>query len=255
MGLHPETDGYFTKPECGFEWIQDLPELPQWILDGIINKNVRQGKPTEERTRMVGPSFAINQRIGVERDMALAKEAMWSLPQEAVDDYDIWIMVGQSLHELDESLLDDWDDWSRQSDKYKPGECQRRWQSFSKNGGVTIGSLIHTAKENGWKPDNSEIALGVDNRTLDHVAEILLEMEDVMKAPPELVPMQTTWFDKGKGEEEEVKPEVDEQRKKNAPADEVTKVLLQLYKGNIRYSTTASAFFSMAIALRGYGLN
>jgi hypothetical protein len=36
---------------------------------------------------------------------------MWALPPEATDDYDIWITVGQSLHSLDDSLLDEWDKW------------------------------------------------------------------------------------------------------------------------------------------------
>ena len=28
MGLHPETDGYYTAPEEGFEWISNIPEFP-----------------------------------------------------------------------------------------------------------------------------------------------------------------------------------------------------------------------------------
>jgi len=73
------------------------------------------------------------------------------LPPEATDDYDTWIIIGQSLHSLDESLLEEWDEWSKQSDKYRQGECQRRWQSFSKGGGRTMASLIAMAKENGWQ--------------------------------------------------------------------------------------------------------
>jgi hypothetical protein len=60
MGLHPETDGYFTGEDCGFEWVQELPEFPEWLLNAIINKNVKQGVPAKETTRLVGPSFAGN---------------------------------------------------------------------------------------------------------------------------------------------------------------------------------------------------
>jgi type III restriction enzyme len=121
MGLHPETSGYFTAPDQGFEWIENLPEFPDWLLNAIVQKNVKQGVPAKETTRIIGPSFAINAEISLERDMQLALEAMWGMPPEATDDYDIWITVGQSLHSLDESLLDHWDEWSRQSDKHHPG--------------------------------------------------------------------------------------------------------------------------------------
>ena len=84
--------------------------------------------------------------------MNIAREAMWAMPPEATNDYDIWIMVGQSLHALDETMLDEWDEWSKQSDKYREGECLRRWRSFTKGGGRSMGSLIHMAKQNGWQP-------------------------------------------------------------------------------------------------------
>ena len=60
MGLHPETEGYYTAENQGFEYVDRLPELPQWLLNAIINKNVRQGKPAGQTTRIVGPGFAVN---------------------------------------------------------------------------------------------------------------------------------------------------------------------------------------------------
>jgi len=83
--------------------------------------------------------------------MKLASEAMWAMPPEVADDYDIWITVGQSLHQLDESLLAEWDEWSKQSSKYREGECQRRWNSFSREGGRGLGSLIHVAQQHGFR--------------------------------------------------------------------------------------------------------
>ena len=82
--------------------------------------------------------------------MQLAVAAMWALPIEAVDDYDIWIAIGQSLHELDESLLDQWDEWSKQSDKYKEGECHKRWLSFTEGVGLGSGRLHLRSQQIGW---------------------------------------------------------------------------------------------------------
>jgi phage/plasmid-associated DNA primase len=246
MGLHPETDGYFTAEGQGFEWVQELPEFPEWLLSCIINKNVKQGIPAKETTRVVGQGFAINSVIGLERDIKLAREAMWGMPPEAADDYDIWIVVGQSLHSLDESLLDDWDEWSKQSEKYRDGECHRRWLSFSKGGGRSIGSLIHTAKENGWQPSEDYKAMNVDDDTLEHVSQMLTEIENDIKttfvsslAKPLIAPTEgkrTRTRTKKEGEEKEQKP-------RNPPSSEIADLLLGNYAGNLLYSQQHGQFF------------
>ena len=41
MGLHPETEGYYTAENQGFEYVNKLPELPKWLLNAIISKNAR----------------------------------------------------------------------------------------------------------------------------------------------------------------------------------------------------------------------
>ena len=153
MGFHPDTDGYFTKADEDFSFVNQIPEIPQWILKSIEKKNKIHGVPSEDVTRTFGPNFAFNSKIGLDRTIKEAKEAMWKMPPEAADDYDIWIAVGQSLHSADDSLLEDWDEWSKQSDKYQDGECQRRWNSFTKGGGITIGTLFHHAKDYGWTPN------------------------------------------------------------------------------------------------------
>jgi hypothetical protein len=156
MGIHPETDGYYTGEGLGFEWVDKLPDFPDWLSTIIIGKNVKQGKPAEETSRFIGANFAVVTSAGLERDIQTALEAAWAMPPEAADDYDIWIIVGQTLHDLDDSLLDEWDKWSSQSDKYKEGECHKRWLSFSKNGGRGLGTLIHTNRG------------GYKNKTIKH---------------------------------------------------------------------------------------
>jgi hypothetical protein len=52
MGLHPETEGYYTAENQGFEYVTKLPELPKWLLNAIISKNARQGRPAAQTTRI-----------------------------------------------------------------------------------------------------------------------------------------------------------------------------------------------------------
>jgi phage/plasmid-associated DNA primase len=249
MGLHPETDGYYTAESQGLEWADSLPEFPDWLLNAIIQKNVKQGVPAKETTRIVGPNFAVNAEVSLERDMQLAIEATWGMPPEAADDYDIWITVGQALHSLDESLLDAWDEWSKQSKKYRGGECHRRWLSFSKGGGRSIGSLIHVAKENGWKPSEDYKAMNVDDSTLDHVSKLLKDLEEDLELTKEVETASTEntkaktkltpWSNKRAGR---TTSKGKEQRPRNPSSDIVASILLQMYEGNLRYSQAQGSF-------------
>jgi P4 family phage/plasmid primase-like protien len=251
MGLHPETEGYFTAPEQGFEWVDSLPDFPDWLLSEIMNKNVKQGVPSQETTRVVGPGFVVQSKIDLERDMQLAVEATWGMPPEAADDYDIWITVGQTLHSLDESLLDEWDEWSRQSEKYREGECQKRWRSFSKGGGRGLGSLIHVAREQGWKPSQDYKAMNVDDATLEHVSTLLESIEpdlEVMALLEENAPAANKKPTRKTRPQRQPVPEQAErqgrdQRVRNASSDVIADMLLQMYQGNLLYSLVHGQFF------------
>ena len=61
--------------------------------------------------------------------------------------YDDWLRVGMALSGLGKSGLVLWDNWSKESEKYIPGECAKKWETFTPNDGITLGSLIHWARE------------------------------------------------------------------------------------------------------------
>ena len=261
MGAHPETAGYFTPEGLGFEWTKDLPQIPGWLLQAIITKNSKCGKPAKEYSRFVGPGFAIQTEISLERDIKLATEAMWALPIAAVDDYDIWLTIGQSLHSLDESLLDHWDQWSAQSDKYKAGECRKRWRSFNKDGGRGIGSLIHIAQENGFKPSQDYRAMPVDNDTLDSVSVLLKQieedlpmlnhMESLVKTSNPSVMLEEASLDQFLEQYEAVQKQKDNRKKsdqkgnkqRNMAANEVTDLLIQIFGGSTLFNQIQGQFF------------
>lgn len=250
MGLHPETEGYYTAEDQGFEWVDRLPELPDWLLNAIINKNVKQGVPAKETTRLVGPNFAINSVIDLERDIKLATEATWGMPPEAADDYDIWITVGQTLHQLDESLLDVWDEWSKQSDKYREGECHRRWLSFNRDGGRGLGSLLHVAKEQGWEPSQDHRAMNVDDSMLEHVSNLVnqigMDQLGVTSLPLESIgeEVRQAWAPQGKKNIMKMAPQGKKEPKpRNPSSDVVSDELLQMYGENLKYSENQGSFY------------
>ena len=83
-------------------------------------------------------------------DVQRARWALGRLARWRADDREQWIHVGMALQTVSDELFQDWDDWSRQSDAYQEGETTRQWRSFKARGegdGVTIGSLLHMARE------------------------------------------------------------------------------------------------------------
>jgi P4 family phage/plasmid primase-like protien len=83
-------------------------------------------------------------------DARLASEAL-RFVGHMVDGYDDWLLIGMSLRKLGSEGLALWEDWSRGSDKYKPGECERKWKSFESNSpSVKLGTLFKLAQRSGW---------------------------------------------------------------------------------------------------------
>jgi len=68
------------------------------------------------------------------------------------DDYHEWIRVGMALYSHSPALLPLWDDWSRRSSKYKPGECASKWATFNPTR-ISINTLYYLAsKDSSQKP-------------------------------------------------------------------------------------------------------
>jgi hypothetical protein len=71
-------------------------------------------------------------------------------------DYETWIKCGMAInHTLNGDGFSVWDDWSKNGKKY-PGfpQLERHWHSFGKSSNpVTLGTLIHYAEKNGYKPN------------------------------------------------------------------------------------------------------
>lgn len=70
--------------------------------------------------------------------------------------YQEWINVGMALKAegYDCSI---WDNWSKNDVRYKEGECDRKWRSFSGSSNpISGGTIIKLAKDAGWLPYTRE---------------------------------------------------------------------------------------------------
>jgi len=69
------------------------------------------------------------------------------LKKERADNYVDWRNIGLCLHNINNSYLDLWIEFSKRSEKYKIGECEKLWNKFLKNNnGLKIGSLYYYSK-------------------------------------------------------------------------------------------------------------
>lgn len=73
-------------------------------------------------------------------------------------EYDDWIAIGQALHTaFGHSGLSIWHDWSAHGSKYKgEKDILPHWKSFEAGKGISLATLFHKAKENGYKPPSSQ---------------------------------------------------------------------------------------------------
>jgi len=68
-------------------------------------------------------------------------------------DRQTWIMCGMALQsQFGDAARDVWMEWSRQADSFKEQDARSVWKSF-RGTGVSIASLFHEAKQQGFKDD------------------------------------------------------------------------------------------------------
>jgi putative DNA primase/helicase len=83
--------------------------------------------------------------------MARIESALSFIP--ASDRY-TWLSMAMAVKsELGESGFDMWDQWSQTAGNYNKHSARSVWKSC-KGSGVTLGTLFHEAKENGWRDDD-----------------------------------------------------------------------------------------------------
>ena len=103
----------------------------------------------------------------IRRNMSDIKSALESINVSALS-YQEWVNVGMAL-KTEGLPCSMWDEWSRgDKQRYKVGECERKWGSFSGSSNpVTAATIFNMARENGWRIETSGKPMNWDDEILD----------------------------------------------------------------------------------------
>jgi hypothetical protein len=161
-----------------YEWVDDrtrLAEAPPRFLDWTRNRN-GIARPIGDKMAGLGelPAHLKNRTnldppISVRLDKSLtpvwlpAEQARLESALEAIDlktcGYDDFLKIGFALHSLNWDRPDGtsvgfdlWDRWCSKSEHYNLAGLEDKWKSFGRStrAGVTIGTVLHMARERGW---------------------------------------------------------------------------------------------------------
>ncbi|HLO87797.1 MAG TPA: plasmid replication protein, CyRepA1 family, partial [Nostocaceae cyanobacterium] len=134
--------------KAGVAGLLESAELSGLFPVGQVEKPVKEVQLTQSS---IGVSSWSSLPIAQWKPSDYARSYLAALNPSRTDDYEQWIKVGIALRSVgDPYLLDDWINWSKQSSKFKSGECERKWGGF-KQGKVTLGTLGYWAKQDGWE--------------------------------------------------------------------------------------------------------
>ena len=123
-----------------------VDKIPTPLCPEIIKE--KQTTVIKETRR---PSKGQRREEDILRDLAEIRDGQYleHLSQFRADDYKLWNEVGMTLYGISdgsEDGLDLWVEFSRRSDKFKDGECEKIWNKYPENK-RTIASLIYMLNE------------------------------------------------------------------------------------------------------------
>ena len=157
-GEHPTTGSYYWLEGCSPSDTV-VADAPDWLIEALVN--YLKPKPKNRKLLQVFDNREDKQRSfarrkqgiarGYSENIQVARRALQQLNPDDHERYEPWLKVGMCLHSVDDSLLDDWIDWSSYMSNFDEEECIAKWDSFSdcdafleKTGrkGLGLGTLL-----------------------------------------------------------------------------------------------------------------
>lgn len=116
-----------------------------------INKYERKRCPKEEYVEELNNRKLPEEKMEVQECGGISvKELLCMLSYDRVRNYYSWLEVGFALHNISQTMKQEWKEWSEKCvEKYSSEECERQWSRMrsSSEGGYTIRSLHYWAQQ------------------------------------------------------------------------------------------------------------
>ena len=162
------SSNYFVYDDVDEKGIEDIRSrcavLPQWIEDF---KKVKTEETSDESGSTLPPDEV--------------REIRSALSFLSSDDRDAWIRIGMALKSTNsKTAYGLWCEWSQTSSKYNPKDQEKRWKGLKPDGAITIASVFHEAKKNGW-------VTTYERKEIKDVAEIIVKKHEREPFPADLL--------------------------------------------------------------------
>lgn len=149
------TDSKLETPmtEKAKEIFGELPETSENVrISGGGAVKPGRGRPAERKipgSRDSSPNPGMILRPLTDEERAYYHQHVMNLSNSRTEDYHEWVIVGQCLKNIHPDLYDEFEEFSRKSDKFNLRDCMKQWNAFSfRNDGqkVQIGTLLYLSR-------------------------------------------------------------------------------------------------------------
>ena len=142
--------GKDNAPICHIVEDSGLRFSPQEIderLNALIPVQTPKSQATTTSSTHSAPKF--NQNFIDDRDFNIFRvRRMLDFISPSSLTYDEWLAVGMTLKNIG-CDCSDWERWSRADERFKDGECEKKWNGFNRDG-YDVGTLYYFAQPNGY---------------------------------------------------------------------------------------------------------
>ena len=146
--INPDTSSYVKflsirsfDPKYNIDTTSIEEQIEEKFEEIPKKQQVKKQKKQQKRKKATIRNYLDN-----DGDIDFIKSIVAILNHKRADNYEDWIRLGWCLHNIDYRLLESWVNFSKNSDKFVDGECEKEWDGMD-NEGLGLGSLYRWASE------------------------------------------------------------------------------------------------------------
>ena len=159
--------GFFANGARGFTVPLDALGEGIYRDDALVKRLLARKGMAKPVAHSKGPDRHWIEDLPDDEQRDMVKEMLLHIPKEMVKEYHAWCDISMALHWLSQRVRWDvegvWDEWSQNlsgnafldamtRSNYDEDKNKYLWNQFNGGGGISIGTLLHHAKANGFEP-------------------------------------------------------------------------------------------------------